>query len=355
MTSRSSSHSGRRLSELGEFEILQSIVLPRLEPISLKSAVWSDAARIAPPLGKEIVVTSDPAPIPASWHVGPRDYTTYGWYAVVVNTSDIAAAGADPVAALFSVDAPADMLVDDLDAFFEGIVLASQAMGLQNAGGNLRQSSLFACHGFIVGAAPDGGGLTRSGAQPGDAIVAVGDLGGFTSAFLDARDLGIGKLTTRARMALERPTAQIGPMQQLRDLINAASDASDGVLAAIDNIAQASGLTAFIDLDALVVSPDVASTSARTGIAAANLLLFWGGWQVLVAVDPGSVEAVLQVPGTSLLGRFESGQPGVYSDSAGRRLPLRLLRNESFTATGLTSDFLSHIDQMLDTSIIDHS
>ncbi len=176
--------SSQTLEDLGEFAILQQIVLPTVGGNSGVSLLGDDCASVHLPSGDhDLVVTTDVAPRPLVWLLGDQSYRTWGWYAVIINVSDLAAAGATPLAITTSIEAPSDMTADDFREFFEGMAEASHAHGIANAGGNVRQASKFGCHGTAMGVVQKGSQLRRKGAQPGDFLVAVGECGRFAAAF----------------------------------------------------------------------------------------------------------------------------------------------------------------------------
>jgi thiamine-monophosphate kinase len=239
------------LKDLGEFAILQRIVLPTVGTSAAVSPLGDDCAFVRLPSGShDLVVTTDFGPRPLAWHVGHQSYRTWGWYAVMINVSDLAAGGATPLVVTTSVEAPADMLVSEFREFFEGIVEACRAHKIGNAGGNIRQAAKFACHGTAIGVAPKRSQLRRNGARPGDSLIAVGECGRFAIAFIHAKEYGFTGLSSEDQSRLCRPRARIDEIRTLHrlGLLNAASDNSDGVLGAIWNIAEASGCAVELDM-----------------------------------------------------------------------------------------------------------
>src|SRR5437762_13765694 len=123
----------RTLQDFGEREIIREI-LPRYT-----SGIGDDCA-ILNVKSSHLVVTTDPVPEPASKLLGgdPDPYWT-GWLLVIINASDLAAAGANPDAFLAAIEAPATTPVDDFERFLSGVSDACSAEGLQYIGGNLRE------------------------------------------------------------------------------------------------------------------------------------------------------------------------------------------------------------------------
>ncbi len=98
-----------------------------------------------------------------------------GWRSFMAAASDLAAMGAEPIAALSSlVLAPA---IDDqaLDAIARGQAAASLAAGAPVVGGNLARGTETSITTTLLGRAAQP--VLRSGAQPGDGVYLAGPVG----------------------------------------------------------------------------------------------------------------------------------------------------------------------------------
>lgn len=343
------------LGDLGEFALLQQVVIPAVGGSESVSPLGDDCAFADLPSGRhDLVVTTDVAPRPLVWHVGHQSYRTWGWYAVVVNVSDLAAAGAAPLAITSSVEAPPDMAVDDFREFFEGMAEASREHGIANAGGNVREAPRFACHATALGVVPKGDQLRRTGAHPGDLLYAVGESGQFGAAYVRAKERGFDTLCQSEQERLCRPRARISEMQILHrhGLISAASDNSDGVLGAFWNIAEASGCSIEIDMSSRALPRDVEGTARDLGYDPWNLMFFWGDWQVLVSVPAARNDDFLRaakehhIP-IQRFGGVGEGPPQLVGLIEGHRRSLRLLRNENFREFSFGADVLTNVEFML--------
>lgn len=153
-----------------------------------------------------------------------------GWLLVVINASDLVAAGASPVAFLAAIEALSTMPIDDFERFLLGVSEACAAEGLKYVGGNLREGRKLAAVGVAIGRCELGKALRRGGARLGDIIVSVGSGGIFW------RDALIiqkgGALLNKELSPLFRPCSQLRIMGLLAQegLIVAAIDNSDGLL-----------------------------------------------------------------------------------------------------------------------------
>ncbi len=93
----------------------------------------------------------------------------------------------------------------------------------------------------MIGLQPRGKGITRAGAQDGDAIIVTGALGE-----------GYGAYQRGETIAPPRHHKDMAAV--VRAYANAAVDISDGLLADIGHVAQASLMDAALDLDAIPIS-----------------------------------------------------------------------------------------------------
>jgi thiamine-monophosphate kinase len=182
----------------------------------------------------------------------------------------------------------------ELGAFerlLEGIEQACEAEGLAYVGGNLKEGHAVHAVGTALGFCARGKGLRRSGARPGDILMSIGTGGVFWRDALKL--LREGVVANKNESPVFRPRSQLSVMHSLaqRDLVRAAIDNSDGLLPTVQQLADASGIGAEIELDELTVENE--APGIDIGADPARLWLGWGDWNVIVAVDPTSVSDVV--------------------------------------------------------------
>jgi thiamine-monophosphate kinase len=167
----------------------------------------------------------------------------------------------------------------------------------------------------------------RSGGNEGDVLWLVGTIGDAAaglSALLE--DPGAtGPLIEIYR----RPIPQLSAGEALAPHAHAMMDVSDGLLLDARKLAQASGLNAVVDLDAVPMSKALIAElgdSLNTRLFAAT-----GGddYALLAALPPGLDASTLSLPeGTRIgpIGHLERGEPGLSLTSCGKpvELPERL-------------------------------
>ncbi len=219
--------------------------------------VGDDAALLRASAGSALAVSSDM--LVSGTHFPPdAEPFLLGHKTLAVNLSDMAAMGALPRWATLAIALPA---ADDvwLERFSAGFFSLAQRYGVELVGGATTRGPLNLCV-TIIGEVPQGRALLRSGAQPGDEIWVSGYLGDAALALahlqgriaLSEADLDI------CAQALHRPQPRVELGLALRGIATSAIDISDGLLADLGHILEASRAGAQIDLVKLPVSLPVA-------------------------------------------------------------------------------------------------
>ena len=236
-----------KLYDLGERQLVDQVIRKHC------SVAGDDCAFLDLP-GSRLAITTDPVPEPAAFVLaGDPDPYWKGWLLVTINASDLAAAGADPLGFVASVEAPPDTSVEELDRLLQGIEDACVTEKIEYVGGNLREAKVFSATGTAVGVVPSAGGLSRSGARVGDLIFSIGQGGDF---WRDALLVRAGFRVDTQVSRLFRPVSQLQVVAELARSghIKAAIDNSDGLLTSLGQLADANEVGIEIDLDQLTVS-----------------------------------------------------------------------------------------------------
>jgi len=232
-------------------------------PIPPPGELWigDDAAVVAPTGQAPLVLATDL--VVGGVHVdlelcSPSDI---GYKAMMVTVSDLAAMGARPDYALLSMAAPAGT---DLDALGQGVAEAAAVCGCVVVGGDLSAGAVLVVSMAVAGsldpadhpgadlgadAGSGGTGLTRSGARPGDALVVTGPLGASAAGLRLLRHGRPGQgddgRFDALSQAYRRPTARVAEGRLARRCgATAAVDVSDGLLADVGHLLDASGVGA---------------------------------------------------------------------------------------------------------------
>jgi thiamine-monophosphate kinase len=207
------------LSELGELGLLRE-----LERRGLASEIADDVAQVG-----GLVVTQDALIENVHFRLDWISWRDLGWRAAAVNLSDLAAAGAEPLALLVALAAPGDARLEDVLEFYAGIAETEVPV----RGGDTTRADRLAVTVTALGRSPRVPG--RSGARPGDAVVVTGALGEAGAAF--------------RRGAFVRPPLRLAEGRELAASATAMLDISDGLAVDAAHIAERSGCRILIDLE----------------------------------------------------------------------------------------------------------
>jgi thiamine-monophosphate kinase len=249
------------------------------------------------------VVTHDS--IAEGVHFLPNDPpASVGWKLVAVNLSDLAAKGAKPAGALLSltVSGPSEWAL----GFLGGIEAACESYDLPLIGGDTIALPLGAPRvlGMTVIGRAAGQVPHRAGGKSGDSLWLVGTVGDAAAglALLSDDPNAAGALVDIFR----RPVPQLGAGAVLAPVAHAMMDVSDGLLLDALRLAEASGCSVSIDLDALPLSR--AFIAERGHDSTARLFAATGGddYALLAALAPEFDPATLSLPSGTRITRIGS-------------------------------------------------
>lgn len=174
----------------------------------------------------------------------------FGWKALAVNVSDIAAMGGRPLHALVSVAGPAEV---DLDQLYDGLVEASSYYSCPVVGGDLSDAPVLVVSVALTGTSGDMPAVLRSGARAGDTVFVTGPLGA-SAAGLERLRHSRGRKFDHPQQWSDLVRAHRRPQARVAEGQAAASggaramiDISDGLGADLDHLARASGVGVALD------------------------------------------------------------------------------------------------------------
>ncbi|KTB48058.1 thiamine-phosphate kinase [Dehalogenimonas alkenigignens] len=298
-----------KASKTGEFGLIDRIIeeIKKVEPgdwDSLISGIGDDAALIEFK-SKYQLATTDSLIEDIHFEMNFLDWEALGWKALAVNLSDIAAMGGTPKYALVSLNLPASTDFDDVVRLYRGMLQLAKASGTIISGGNISRAEKLAVHVTAVGeAAGKSKTLLRGGARNGDLIAVTGILGGAAAALeTPYRSINIDRQDAEAlKKAFWRPQPRLQAGKvMVKHGIRCAIDISDGLLADLSHILEASGTGARIEASKIPVNPAAAATCGTKSLELALTggedyeLLFTGksGAIKKVAIDAGCPVTVI--------------------------------------------------------------
>ncbi len=273
---------------LSEFEIIDQYFTPlgHWQGPHTVLGPGDDCAVLSPPAGHQLCVSSDTFIEGVHFPVGANG-ALVARRTLAGAVSDLAAMGSEPLAvtgALTLVTAVPDWL-----ASFSGALSALiQDWQLPLVGGNISRGSELSVTWTVIGSMPAGSYVTRDGASAGEDI--------YVSGWPGRAGLALSKLqagqqpSERLAKHYLAPTPRLLLGQSLRGLASAMIDVSDGVLADLNHLLQASALGARLNAQSMAVDELLLAT-ADSPAAALTLFLTAGDDYELCFIAPSSARA----------------------------------------------------------------
>nr|WP_298059019.1 thiamine-phosphate kinase [uncultured Halomonas sp.] len=251
---------------LAEFDLIRRYFMSSQEAMTASNGValgcGDDATLLVPQAGQQLAVSVDTSVVDVHF---PREAPAFavGHRALAVALSDLAAMGATSRWCLMALtfdqrhfdsdDAAHRWLAD----YARGFHALNQQHATTLVGGDVTSGAL-SIGVTVMGEVPVGEALTRGGARAGDLIAVTGALGGGAGGLAlwkqGERDLAHPLLS---RYLLPQPRLAAG--LALRGLATAALDISDGLLADLAHLREASQVGAVLDIAALPLAEGLES------------------------------------------------------------------------------------------------
>jgi thiamine-monophosphate kinase len=275
---------------------------------SITLGIGDDCAILRPPRGSEVLVTTDLTLEGQHFCRDLHPPESVGHRCLARGLSDLAAMGATPLAAFLSLALPPQMLAEAtgrawITHFFKGLQALGEMHRVPLAGGDTSQSpggkvGFIVADIVLIGSAPRGKPLRRSGGTTGDAVYITGQLGGAAAELsaLQRRRNRVNRVTTTDGhpQLFPEPRLDVGDALLRRNLATACIDVSDGLSTDLAHLCRASGVNAEIEQAALPIHP----LSRRRGPDAALQAALHGGEDYeLLFTAPASVRMPSSIAG----------------------------------------------------------
>ena len=301
------------LAEVGEFPLIATIT----EGLSLGADVrvgpGDDAAVLA--TGDAVATSVDVLVEGVHFRRDWSEARDVGRKAVAVNVADIEAIGARATGLLVGFSAPSDLPLGWVLDFAEGLAQESQAAGVSLLGGDMTRARDITVAVTAMGSLDGRDPVLRSGARPGDVVAIHGRLG-WAAAGLAV--LGKGFRSPRAVVEAHRvPQISYGAGAiAARAGATSMIDISDGLLADLGHVAQASKVLIDLRRDAFELPEPLQAVAAATGSDPYTFVFAGGDDHALAATfpSPDAVPAGWLVVGAA--GFADDDHPGVVMDGA---------------------------------------
>ena len=277
-----------------------------IESSRVALGIGDDCAVLHVPPGSEILVTTDMSVEGRHFRRDLHSPESAGHRTLARGLSDIAAMGGEPMAAFLSLALPTETVGTAqgrrwFGRFLDGMHALAEATGTPLAGGDTGETAgaLLMADICVLGSAPRGRALDRSGARVGDRIYVTGALGG-AAAELQGMLSRPGRPGARRRGPQTFPEPRLAAGQEIRRrrLATACIDLSDGLSTDLTHLCRASGVCARIDLRALPVHP-LALALKGEGEALGAMLNGGEDYELLFTAKPG-VKAPRRLGGVAI-------------------------------------------------------
>ncbi len=285
----------------------------------VRLGIGDDCAILRPPRGHEILVTTDfsleTIHFRRDWH-SPE---SAGHRCLARGLSDLAAMGAEPLAAFLSLALPVELVRNRggqpswRDRFLAGFLALAEKYQVPLAGGDTAQSPSCISRNLrtsmpnagrvtgwaladivLVGSAPRNRALLRSGAKAGDRIYVTGQLGG---AAAELAQLAANPRRFRSITAFEKstphphlfpePKLDVGAWLLKHHRATAAIDISDGLSTDLDHLCRESGLSATVDASSIPIHPLAQNPALQASGKSLKLALDGGeDYELLFTASP---------------------------------------------------------------------
>jgi thiamine-monophosphate kinase len=305
--------------------------------LRVKLGIGDDAAILSPGGGSDWIFTCDSFIEGVHFLRDLHPADSVGYKSLARATSDIAAMGGLPRAFLLTLALPETLTGRWLDQFLAGMKRAARSLGVRLIGGDTTKSPRVFISITVLGEAPRGRAVARSGARPGDLIYVSGRLGRAQLGLeLVRRRLAASKRNEPAlRDALRQHLypeirIELGAWLAQKRTASAMMDISDGLSTDLPRLCLASTVGARIDSQRVpcVQLPKGTARKLRGVRLDALQLALDGGedYELLFTVPRRNVAKLRGAPGFSQLtaiGEIMRDRKILLVDSASRSLPLK--------------------------------
>lgn len=318
------------LRELGEFGFIDRIATGAAAHPQVVVGIGDDAAVLDLGGPEFTVVTTDAHFEGHHFSLQWMSPAEVGWRAASAALSDIAAMGARPIAVFCTCALPPSWDSERAEELLGGLRSATEAAGAALAGGDTVADDRVALDVVVVGSAPRGQVLLRSGARPGQVLAVTGALGATGAALAMLAPGGPKRLPEPLRERFVRPQPRIAAGRALAasGRVAAAMDISDGLVQDAGHIARRSGVAITIQAGRAPIAEGCREAAEALG-ADPLLWALTGGedFELLIALDEDQVEPLAGMPeiaelGLAVVGSIAEGTGVRILDAEGREMEL---------------------------------
>jgi thiamine-monophosphate kinase len=282
----------------------------------IEVGIGDDGAVITPP-GENLVVVTDTS---ISGVHFPKQTAAFdiAWKSLAVNLSDLAAMGATPSFFSLALSLPDELNTELwLADFASGLKTLANQYSISLIGGDTTKSDILSititAHGWVK----QNKAILRSGAKESDLIYVSGSIG---DGGVGLKKLDCSEGFESCIEKLNKPMPRVLLGQKLQGIATSAIDISDGLLADVKHILDASNLSAKINYDTLPFSKQVKSfmkeaTEQLEPVSPIFPLICGDDYEICFTINQDKVKQIEKIEALldlklTCIGQVESGEKG---------------------------------------------
>jgi thiamine-monophosphate kinase len=283
-----------------------------------------DVALIDGPPGTQYVLKTDA--VVAGIHFFPSDPpSTVAQKLLRMNLSDLAGKGAEPVGYLLTTALTTANDETWLKQFSAGLAADQREFGISLLGGDsVRTRGATTLSVAAIGRVRRGTALLRSGARVGDALYMSGTLGDAALGLVLQKRRQFKLSARHRRYLIDRyrlPQPRLALGRKLVGLASAAMDISDGLVADLGHLCDASRVAATIETARLPLSAAARAALKRDPALIRTILTGGDDYEILFTASPSAKKKLARMPVTEI-GRIERGRGVKVLNSLGKPMAL---------------------------------
>lgn len=279
---------GATVADVGEFGVIAALAAHLPTALGVEVGPGDDSAVVHAPDGR-VVVSCDMfvegVHFRTDWASGPE----IGRRCAVAAMADVCAMGGMPTALVVGLAMPSDTPLDLVTGIGDGLAAAAADLGAGVVGGDLARADQLVVSVTVFGDMRGARPVLRSGAVPGQVVALAGRVG-HAAAGLDVLSRGFrSPIAIVAAYKVPEPPLSAGSIAAVMGA-TAMIDVSDGLLADLGHIADASHVSIDVSTAAMLVPPRLAEVASALGKDPVTWLLTGGEDHALVATFPAGTD-----------------------------------------------------------------
>ena len=282
----------------GEFELIAKYFAPLARDAPGALGLADDVAILTPPVGRDLVLKTDSL-IEGVHFLRDDPANTVGRKALRRALSDLAAKGAEPIVYLLALALPEWPDESWLEAFASGLASDQAEFGIALVGGETNATpGPLTLTVTAIGHVPQGALIRRDGANIGDCVFVTGTVGDSGAGLELAKGIATFAGEANREFLLSRyrlPLPRLAFGHALRSVASASIDVSDGLLADLGHIADASKVRVEIRAVQLPMSRPLLGAWGEDGGAGAQAATAGDDYEIAFTAPASHRESVFEV------------------------------------------------------------